>query len=257
MPDQRITMDAEVTRAEPEIDDLPAIARDPAAFELFYRLHVVTVTRFVARRVADPHTVADLTAEVFLAVIDSAHTYRPGRGSQRAWLFGIARNVIAGERRRAVAELGKASRIAGRRLLAEDDIARLEDRIDAESAARDLYLALARLPAAERAVLELVAVDGLPVAEAAAALRIRPGTARVRLHRARRAVQDALRLLSAPPSTPATPTTKATPTTEAARITEAASITDATPTTSTSVTFITSDPSVTSVTPAPTEGNES
>jgi RNA polymerase sigma factor (sigma-70 family) len=167
--DQRITVEAGsagVTGAEPEIDDLPGIARDPAAFEVFYRLHVVTVTRFVARAgVSDPRTVADLTAEVFLAVIDSAHTYRPSRGSQRAWLYGIARNVIAGERRRAAAERGKASQIAGRRLLADDDIARLEDRIDAESAARDLYLALSRLPPAERAVLELVAVDGLPVTE--------------------------------------------------------------------------------------------
>jgi RNA polymerase sigma factor (sigma-70 family) len=201
--DQRITVETgapEVTGTEQEIDDLPGIARDPAAFEVFYRLHVVTVTRFVARRVADPHTVADLTAEVFLAVIDSAHTYRPGRGTQRAWLYGVARNVIAGERRRAATELGKASRIAGRRLLADDDIARLEDRIDAESAARELYLALSRLPAAERAVLELVAVDGLPVTEAAAALRIRPGTARVRLHRARHVLKQALGQ-----PTPATP----------------------------------------------------
>ena len=180
-----------------EIDDLPGIARDPAAFEVFYRLHIATVTRFVARRVSDPHTVADLTAEVFLAVIGSAHTYRPSRGSQRAWLYGIARNVIAGERRRAAAELRTASQIAGSRLLADDDIARLEDRVDAESAARDLYLALSRLPAAERAVLELVAVDGLPVTEAAAALRIRPGTARARLYRARHAAREALRLPAA------------------------------------------------------------
>ena len=117
-PDRRTVQGA--TGTDQEIDDLPGIARDPAAFEVFYRLHVVTVTRFVARRVADPHTVADLTAEVFLAVIDSAHTYRRGRGSQRAWLYGVARNVIAGERRRAAAEQGKASRIAGRRLLADD-----------------------------------------------------------------------------------------------------------------------------------------
>src|SRR6266700_4137068 len=94
--DQRITVEAEAPEAtgtEQEIDDLPGIARDPAAFEVFYRLHVVTVTRFVARRVSDPHTVADLTAEVFLAVIDSAHTYRTGRGTRVEWLFGITRNV--------------------------------------------------------------------------------------------------------------------------------------------------------------------
>jgi len=109
------------------------IARDPDAFAAFYREHVTAVTRFVARRVADPHTVADLTAEVFLAVIGSAHTYRPGRGTRVAWLYGITRNVIAGERRRAAHESRKASRIAGRRLLDDDDITRLEERIDAES----------------------------------------------------------------------------------------------------------------------------
>ena len=177
---------------------LARIGHDPEALEAFYTEHVTAVTRFVARRVADPHTVADLTAEVFLAVIDSAHTYRPGRGTQLAWLYGIARNVIAGERRRAAHELRAASRVAGRRLLDDDDIARLEERIDAESAGRAACLALARLQPDERAVLELVAVDGLPVTDAAAALGIRPGTARVRLHRARRSAQQAMGRPAAP-----------------------------------------------------------
>jgi RNA polymerase sigma-70 factor (ECF subfamily) len=177
---------------EPAARPLSRIARDPAAFEVFYREHVTLVTRFVARRVADPHAVADLTAEVFLAVIASAHAYRPSKGAPVAWLYGIARNVIAGERRRAAHELRTAGRMAGFRLLDDDDIARLEERIDAESPGRAACLALARLPEDERAVLELVAIDGLPVHEAAAALGIRPGTARVRLHRARRATREAL-----------------------------------------------------------------
>ena len=113
--------------------------------------------RLVARRVADPQTVADLTAEVFLAVIGSAHTYRPSRGSPVAWLYGIARDVIAADRRRAAHELQTAARIAGRRLLDDDDIARLEERIDAERADRAACRALAGLPHDQRAVLELVA----------------------------------------------------------------------------------------------------
>src|SRR5215467_11738527 len=168
------------------------IGHDPDAFASFYREHVTDVTRFVARRVADPHTVADLTAEVFLAVIASAHSYRPSRGTPVAWLYGIARNVIAGERRRAAHELRTASRIAGRRLLDEDDIARLEERIDAESPGRAACRALAELPPNERAVLELVAIDGLLVKDAAAALGIQQGTARVRLHRARHAARQAM-----------------------------------------------------------------
>jgi len=171
---------------------LARLAYDPDAFASFYREHVTSVTRFVARRVTDPHTVADLTAEVFLAVIGSAHSYRPGRGTQVAWLYGIARNVVAGEHRRAAHELRTASRIAGRRLLDDDDIARLEERIDAESPGRAACQALAGLPPDERAVLELVAIDGLLVKDAAAALGIQQGTARVRLHRARHAARQAM-----------------------------------------------------------------
>ena len=152
-------------------------ARDPRLFDEFYRRHVDAVTSFVARRVADAHTVADLTAEVFLAVLDSAHTYRPSRGSERAWLYGIAR------------ETERDRRISGRRLLEADDIARLEDKLDAESPGRRALAALERLPEGERAVLELIAVDQLTVTEAATALGIRQVTARVRLHRARKSLR--------------------------------------------------------------------
>jgi RNA polymerase sigma-70 factor (ECF subfamily) len=163
-----------------------AAARDPQLFEEFYRRHVDAMTSFVARRVADPHTVADLTAEIFLAVLDSAHTYRPSRGSERAWLYGIARHVVAGERRRVARETDRDRRISGRRLLAADDIARLEDKLDLRALA-----ALERLPAGERAVLELVAVDELTVGEAATALGISQVAARVRLHRARKSLRAA------------------------------------------------------------------
>jgi len=125
---------------------LSGIARDPEAFAAFYRRHVEAVNRFVARRVDDPHTAADLTAEVFLAVIDSAHTYRPGAGSERGWLYGVARNVLAAERRRTARQIRTDRSVAGRRLLDGDDVARLEERIDAERAARGTYAALTALP---------------------------------------------------------------------------------------------------------------
>lgn len=64
-----------------ETRDLSGIGRHPDQFEAFYRQHVEAVQRFVARRVADPHLVADLTAEVFLAVIRSAHV-PPGWSSK-------------------------------------------------------------------------------------------------------------------------------------------------------------------------------
>jgi RNA polymerase sigma-70 factor (ECF subfamily) len=169
----------------PRDPDLACIAADPDAFEAFYREHLASVRRFVARRVDDPHLVADLTAEVFLAAIDSASSYRPERGAPAAWIVGVARHVVAKEFRRQARERRTAGRISGRRLLDPDSFARIEDQIDAERDARTLFSALAALPRRERELMELVALDGLSVTEAAAVLGVKPGTARVRLHRGR------------------------------------------------------------------------
>ncbi len=82
--------------------------------------------------------------------------------------------------------------------LTDEDVARIEDRIDAEARARQLGAAMDRLGGGERAVLELVVLDGLTVTDAAHALHIQPVTARVRLHRAKRALRDHL----TPPAVP-------------------------------------------------------
>jgi RNA polymerase sigma-70 factor (ECF subfamily) len=174
------------------LHELTEIASDLDSFERFYREHVEAVQRFVARRVDDPYLAADLTADVFVAAIESAGSYRRGLGEPVAWLFGIARNVVAGERRRNAKQLRTAAHIRGRELVDEDDLAALHERIDRESAGRTLYQELAQLPAGERAVLELVALDGLSAGEAGRALGIGPVAARVRLHRARRRLRNRL-----------------------------------------------------------------
>jgi RNA polymerase sigma factor (sigma-70 family) len=162
---------------------------DRAAFEALYRAHFDDVLGFVTRRVADPHTAADLTAEVFVAALHSAASYR-GDGSAGAWLIGIARHVVATGYRRAAHTRDVVRRAGASRLLDADDIGRLEERIDAEREARALYARVRLLPPAEREVLELVAIDGLTLPAAAAAAGISPVAARVRLHRARRALRQ-------------------------------------------------------------------
>lgn len=176
-------------------EPLHRIGADPEAFENFYREHVATVQRFVARRVDTAESVADLTADIFLAAIEASHTYRSDRGAPAAWLFGIARNVVATEHRRRGRELGALSRFAARRHLDDESTARIVEQIDAERETRRLYDSIAALPESERALLELIAVDGLTVADAARSLGIRPATARVRLHRTRRTLHTQLRPL--------------------------------------------------------------
>ena len=170
-------------------DEVPRIGSDPDLMEAFYREHVEAVKSFLARRIADPHQVADLTADIFLAAIDGAERYRPQSGRPVAWLMGIARNTLADSHRRRARRLRAHSRLEGHRLLDEDATARIAERIDAERVTRALYEALAQLPLRDRRLMELVAVDGMSVADAAVELGVKPGTARVRLHRSRARVQ--------------------------------------------------------------------
>jgi RNA polymerase sigma-70 factor, ECF subfamily len=172
------------------------IASDPEIFEAFYREHVAAVQGFVARRCGDRDRAADLTAEIFLAAIGAAHRYRPRRGAPKAWLFGIAQNVVAIDRRRAGRERARDERLRGSSMLDEGDAAEIDARIDAAATQRHLYEAMERLTESERAVLELVAIDELSLAEAAAAAGVRPVTARVRLHRARRKLRAELETTS-------------------------------------------------------------
>ncbi|WP_374773037.1 sigma-70 family RNA polymerase sigma factor [Streptomyces sp. NBC_01310] len=161
----------------------------PEGFGVFYEEHIDAVLGFVTRRVADPHLAADLTADIFLAAMGSASGYRPARGAPVAWLFGIARNVLSGHARGLARESGALARLSGRRLLDEEDVAALEERIDAERAFRDLAERHAALSGPLRAALDLVVLDQLTPAEAAQALGVTQATVRVRLHRARRALR--------------------------------------------------------------------
>lgn len=167
---------------------LPMIGTDPEIFDAFYTEHLEDLQRFVARRVGDPERAADLTADIFLAAIRSAHRYRP-RATPKTWLYGIAVNVVADDLRQGARDRAREERIRGSALLDDEETARIEGRIDAASRARGIYEAMDRLGDNERVVLELVAIDELTVAEAAAAVGVRPVTARVRLHRARRKVR--------------------------------------------------------------------
>ena len=173
-------------------DLLGRLGADPAAFELFYRRHVDLVIGFTARRVRDPADVADLVASTFVTVLTASRCYDPGRGEPTAWLLGIAARLIAGARRRRGRELAATARIAGRRLIDQGDIERLEERIDAARSSQAVIEALDRLRPRAREALLLVGADGLTPGQAASVLGISPAAFRMRLTSARRALNGAL-----------------------------------------------------------------
>lgn len=220
MPDAGATVDAPRTAVPDDRVLLARLSSEPTAFEAFYRRHVDRVTGFAVRRCATADEVADLVAAVFLAVIESADRYDPARGEPVGWLFGVAANTLRTQRRRRWRQLAVASRVSGQRLLDADDVSRLEERIDAARLTEELRRGVARLPRGERAMLELVAYDGLSPAEAATALGISAGAARVRLHRARQRLREAVgppggdRPAATPPAVPSPPPGRRTATQE-------------------------------------------
>jgi RNA polymerase sigma-70 factor (ECF subfamily) len=162
----------------------------PDVFGSVFERHFDWVRGYVARRVGVP-VADDLTAEVFVVAFAQRARFDPAVGSGRAWLLGIATNLI----RRHHRQESRALRAWGRTgvdPLSADHADAVASRIDARQQMPQLAAALARLSAHDRDTLLLLAWGGLSQDEVAAALDIPVGTVRSRLHRIRRLLRESL-----------------------------------------------------------------
>lgn len=173
--------------AEPATDAelLAAMPQDVSAFEAFYDRYFGRVTAFAARRCANAEDVADVVAQTFIHLLGAADRYDPTRAAPASFVLGIAANVVRDLHRSSARRRALVGKLAGRDLLGDDDIERIETAIDAARAARALVGALDAVPTGEREVLRLVAAGRTP-GQAAADLGISTGAAWTRLSRARR-----------------------------------------------------------------------
>jgi RNA polymerase sigma-70 factor (ECF subfamily) len=140
--------------------------------------------RFALRRVDDPADAADVVAEV-MSVAWRRRADLPQRAEQRLWLFGVARKALANQRRGKLRQAQLADRLRSE-LAVHAQPTREQD--------SPVLQALARLSVADRDLLALSAWEQLRPEEIATVLSCTPATARVRLHRARRRLRDALAL---------------------------------------------------------------
>jgi RNA polymerase sigma factor (sigma-70 family) len=69
-------------------------------FESLYRTSRDDVYAYVAGMVRDRAAAEEVTAAAFERALTRRSSYKPDRGSPRAWLFGIARNAAYDELRR-------------------------------------------------------------------------------------------------------------------------------------------------------------
>jgi RNA polymerase sigma factor (sigma-70 family) len=133
----------------------------------------------------------DVAAETFLDRLRSAGQLRPGASRRTAVAVRIAANLISGHRRAEV-RLYRALARSGPDQTAEGHAERVAVRVDAAALRRPLAAALSDIADGDREVLLLVAWAQLSCEEAAQALGIPAGTARSRLHRARKKIRAAL-----------------------------------------------------------------
>jgi RNA polymerase sigma-70 factor (ECF subfamily) len=172
--------------------DLVCALPDPGALEELFVRYRLMILAYGARRCGRPEDVADLLAATFLAVLEGAHRFDPRRGEVRPWLFGIARRQLGLVIRKQYRDRALLDKIGVDWDRHSDDMTRIEEQIDASRAVPRVEQALAGLPDAHREALWLVGHDGLTPSDAAQAIGVHPGAFRVRLLRARRALQAAL-----------------------------------------------------------------
>ena len=164
----------------------------PGHFEKLYRRHVGKVTAFATRRCVTAHEVPDLVAAVWLEVIASARSFDARKGRALPWILGVAANLTASNERRRRREREALQRLGRQPAFDPETVAELNARLDAVEPARRAINILQALPMGERLIAELVLIEGLQPHEAARALGIKAATARMRLLRARRKLQDSV-----------------------------------------------------------------
>jgi RNA polymerase sigma-70 factor, ECF subfamily len=180
MPDMCGDIEVHSTSVPPAAGDAERRTR----FDALYAAYSARVLGYLLRRTANSDDAADAMAETFTIAWRRIGTV-PAGDDARLWLYGVARRVLANQRRaerrrssladRLRTELSAAPRSAG----AGEELA-------------DVLAAFRGLGERDREVLMLEGWEGLGPPEIAAVLGCSRNAARIRLHRARRRLADAL-----------------------------------------------------------------
>lgn len=147
-------------------------------FRDLYGANFTPLLGYALRRSDDAEDAADVVSETFLVAWRRLAEVPEGAAA-RLWLYGVARRVLANQRRGT----GRRDRLGER--LRHDLAAAVPDHADLLTTRTDLTTALYRLGVVDREVLQLAAWEGLDPREIATVLDVPAGAVRTRLSRAR------------------------------------------------------------------------
>lgn len=156
------------------------------AFEVLFHRHRTPVFHFIARQIADRALAEDLFQTVFLKAFRSIRSFR-GDSEFRTWLFSIAVNAVADEKRRGRSAVALTDEIAapGGRSPDSNEVAGLVRRM------------IEGLPEKHRQLFLLVKYQRMRIAEAAGVVGLTPGSAKVTLFRIQTQIGLQLKTLGA------------------------------------------------------------
>jgi RNA polymerase sigma-70 factor (ECF subfamily) len=164
----------------------PSGSPGPLTFREVYAEHAPMVARWAARLGGPSADVEDIVQEVFLVVNRRLSEFH-GDGRVSTWLFGITAKVAANERRRRRLRQWwfRLAPGAGADAAAPGDGAL--EQLEKRERRVLFYRALDHVSERQRRALVLFELEEMSVDDVASHMGLRPGNARVLLHRARAA----------------------------------------------------------------------
>lgn len=163
---------------------------DAAACAALYDRHYDAVYRYLYYRLCDEALAQDLTAEVFVRMVEKLDRFQARGRPLLAWLYTIARNLIADHHRQkknaAHLSLDEVLELQG------DGDGELAEMVDRKQVATCLVAALHRLTEEQRQVLLLKFVEDLGNVQIARLMGKSEGAIKALQHRALNALRRAL-----------------------------------------------------------------
>lgn len=165
-------------------DELSLIQRakalDEEAIAELYRRHVQPIYRYILYRVGDPNTAQDLTAEVFLRMVEGLPKYRERGYPFSSWLYSIANarviDYFRHQRRHPQVPIDT--------LILTDHATTPDAHVHEQETIQELHRALNDLTPEQQTVVILRFIEGYDINTVAQIMRKKPGAIKALQHRA-------------------------------------------------------------------------
>ena len=181
---------------------------DESAFTLLVRRHQQPLINFIARFINDRDNAEDLAQETFIRIFKAAYRYKPGHVHFKTWMYHIAKNLCKNEIRNRERRIkyrvdnvmnsgnDKSSDAKEIDLIANapaNPAFQPEIELEHKELSNAIQKAIAELPEQYRLPLVLRDLQGLSYDEISEVLKLRSGTTKSRINRARLMLKDKLK----------------------------------------------------------------